>query len=54
MNCSSVSIASSRNMHVLFSPVNRFLSFSGKQFILALYKIYNSSLVNGVFPDIWN
>ena len=36
---SRVSIVSSHNKHVVFSPVNLFLSFSGKQFVLALYLI---------------
>ena len=44
MKCSRVSIFSSHNIHV-FSPVNHFLSFSGKQFVLVLYKIIDDGLL---------
>ena len=44
MKCSRVSVVPSHKMYVVLSPVNHFLSFSVKQFVLALYTVIPKKL----------
>ena len=46
MKCSGSSVMLLQSLHSVLSPGNRFLSFSGKHFVLALYNIIDDGLLS--------